>query len=331
MQPVSDLQAAPEEGEDKVATNNPQLSSKEIAEILQVQIKRTEQGLRSYIEKLGQEAKDEDRLPVLDIILDRFVRALNTSMRNFTSENVDISLDNMYTTRYGEFLNTLPSPIMVGIVRANNWQGFMVMAFETPLIYAVVDVLLGGRRGGDKNTLEGRSFTTIERRMMSRLMKGIINDLENSFQAVAEPGFTFDRLEVNPRFARLTRPDALAIVAVLRFYMEDRGGKIFFCFPSALFHSIRDVLSQPFFGDSSEADSSWVSQINHQTLVTHVGVDVILDQVRTTLGDVMNWRAGQKVDLNAKIGTLVDVRVDNISIGRGELGRRGSKIAVKIV
>lgn len=316
---------------DQAAASTSVLSSKEIAEILKVQINQAEQGLRAYITKLGQETKDEDRLPVLDIILDRFVRALNTSMRNFTSENVDISLDNMYTTRYGEFLSQLPSPVMLGVVRSSNWQGFMLMVFETPLIYAVVDVLLGGRRGGEKSTLEGRTFTTIERRMMTRLMKAVIGDLEATFQAVAEAGFAFDRLEINPRFARLTRPDALSIVAILRFYMEDRGGKIFFCFPSALFHPVRDILSQPFFGDSSEVDSSWVTQINQQTLVTHVGVEVILDTVRSTLGDIMNWRPGQRIDLKTKINAPVDVRVDNISIGRAELGRRGGNLAVRLV
>jgi flagellar motor switch protein FliM len=35
-----------------------------------------------------------ERLPMLEVVFDRLVRMMSTSLRNFTSDNVDVSLDN---------------------------------------------------------------------------------------------------------------------------------------------------------------------------------------------------------------------------------------------
>src|SRR5690348_9433454 len=42
-----------------------------------------------------------ERLPMLEIVFDRLVRMLSTSLRNFTSDNVEVSLDNITAIRFG--------------------------------------------------------------------------------------------------------------------------------------------------------------------------------------------------------------------------------------
>ena len=38
-----------------------------------------------------------ERLPMLEVVFDRLVRMMSTSLRNFTSDNVEVSLDSIYT------------------------------------------------------------------------------------------------------------------------------------------------------------------------------------------------------------------------------------------
>ena len=54
-----------------------------------------------------------ERLPMLEIVFDRLERMLTTSVRNFTSENVDISLENITAQRFGDYLNSVPLPAMI--------------------------------------------------------------------------------------------------------------------------------------------------------------------------------------------------------------------------
>ena len=48
-----------------------------------------------------------ERLPMLEVVFDRLERMLTTSVRNFTSENVDISLENISAQRFSDYMNTV--------------------------------------------------------------------------------------------------------------------------------------------------------------------------------------------------------------------------------
>ena len=49
-----------------------------------------------------------ERLPMLEVVFDRLVRLMSTSLRNFTSDNVEVSLDNITSIRFGDYLNSIP-------------------------------------------------------------------------------------------------------------------------------------------------------------------------------------------------------------------------------
>ena len=42
-----------------------------------------------------------ERLPMLEVVFDRVVRLLTTSLRNFTSDNVEVTIDGMVSVRFG--------------------------------------------------------------------------------------------------------------------------------------------------------------------------------------------------------------------------------------
>ena len=54
-----------------------------------------------------------ERLPMLEIVFDRLVRLMTTSLRNFTSDNVEVSLDRITSVRFGDYLNSIPLPAIL--------------------------------------------------------------------------------------------------------------------------------------------------------------------------------------------------------------------------
>src|SRR5262245_8183945 len=104
-----------------------------------------------------------ERLPMLEIVFDRLVRLMTTSLRNFTSDNVEVSLDNISSIRFGDYLNSLPLPAILAVFRAKELDNYGLFTIDSNLIYSIVDVLLGGRRGTTAMRIEGRPYTTIER------------------------------------------------------------------------------------------------------------------------------------------------------------------------
>ena len=110
-----------------------------------------------------------ERLPMLEVVFDRLERMLTTSVRNFTSENVDISLENISAQRFSDYMGTVPTPAMIAIFKAVQWDNFGLIVIDSAMIYSIVDVLLGGRRGTAPMRIEGRPYTTIEAALVERL------------------------------------------------------------------------------------------------------------------------------------------------------------------
>ncbi len=160
-----------------------------------------------------------ERLPMLEVVFDRLVRMMSTSLRNFTSDNVEVSLESITSARFGDYLDQIPLPAMLTVFKADEWDNFGLMTIDSSLIYSVVDVLLGGRRGTAAMRIEGRPYTTIERNLVERMVHVVLGDLSTAFDPLSPVTFRFERLESNPRFATIARHANATIVASLRVDM----------------------------------------------------------------------------------------------------------------
>src|SRR3954453_6949051 len=271
-----------------------------------------------------------ERLPMLEIVFDRLVRMLSTSLRNFTSDNVEVSLDNITAIRFGDYLNSIPLPAMLGVFKAEEWDNYGLIMVDSTLTYSIVDVLLGGRRGTAAMRIEGRPYTTIERNLVERLIGVVLNDLTATFDPLSPVTFRFERLETNPRFAPIARAANAAVLARLRVDMEDRGGRIELLIPYATLEPVRELLLQMFMGEKFGRDSIWETHLSSELWQTDVNIDAVLDEVTLSLKEVLNWKPGSRLNLECTPESMVELRCGDVQLFKGQMGRRAGKIAVKI-
>jgi flagellar motor switch protein FliM len=272
-----------------------------------------------------------ERLPMLDIIFDRVIRMLSTSLRNLTSDNIDVSLDNITSVRFGDYLNSVPLPAMMAVFRASEWDNQALMTVDSNLIYSIVDVLLGGRRGTAAMRIEGRPYTTIETSLVERMIEVVLQDLSAAFEPLAPVTFAFDRIETNPRFASIARPTNAAIVIRLRVDMEDRGGKMEILFPYATLEPVRELLLQRFMGEKFGRDSIWETHLATELWSTQVDLTAVLDEQMMPLGEVINLQVGQTLMFASTPDNDVSVRCSDVPVLRGKMGRSGKKIAIQVL
>ena len=271
-----------------------------------------------------------ERLPMLEIVYDRLVRIMSTSLRNFTSDNVEVGIDNILSLRFGDYLNSIPLPAMLAVFKAEDWDNYGLMVVDSALIYSIVDVLLGGRRGTAAMRIEGRPYTTIERTLVERLITVVLADLSASFDPICPVTFRFERLEVNPRFATISRLSNAAILARLRIDMEDRGGSMALLLPYATLEPVRELLLQQFMGEKFGRDSIWETHLAEELWLTDVELEVVLDEQTVRLSDVVNLVPGSRILLNATPGSTVQISCGSVRLFEGRVGRRKNRIAVRI-
>ncbi|MCW8836329.1 MAG: flagellar motor switch protein FliM [Rhodospirillales bacterium] len=271
-----------------------------------------------------------ERLPMLEVVFDRLVRMMSTSLRNFTSDNVEVSLDNIVSIRFGDYLNSIPLPAMLGVFKAEEWDNYGLLTVDSALIYSIVDVLLGGRRGTAAMRIEGRPYTTIERNLVEGMVHVVLADLSAAFDPLSPVTFRFDRLETNPRFATISRPSNAAIVAKLRIDMEDRGGRLELLIPYATLEPVRELLLQMFMGEKFGRDSIWETHLAEELWMTNIDIEAVLDQFVMDLRDIINLKVGSKVMLNATPESKVKLRCGEVPLFSGAMGRLGDHIAVRV-
>ena len=271
-----------------------------------------------------------ERLPLLEIVFDRLVRLLTTSLRNFTSDNVEVSLDNISSIRFGDYMNSIPLPAILAVFRAEELDNYGLLTVDSSLIYSIVDVLLGGRRGTAAMRVEGRPYTTIERTLVQRMLEVVLQDLGTAFEPVSQVKFSLDRLEINPRFAAIARPANAAVLVKLRVDMEDRGGRIELLLPYATLEPIRELLLQMFMGEKFGRDSIWEGHLATELWSTSVELEAILDEMPMSLNDVMNFEVGQTLLLNVGPDARIELRCGGVGLLGGRMGRIGHQVAVKV-
>ncbi len=271
-----------------------------------------------------------ERLPMLEIVFDRLVRLMTTSLRNFTSDNVEVSLDRITSVRFGDYLNSIPLPAILAVFKAEEWDNFGLVTVNSGLIYSIIDVLLGGRRGASAVRVEGRPYTTIETNLVKRLIEVILADSELAFKPLSPVKFNIDRLETNPRFAAITRPANAAILVRLRIDMEDRGGNIELLLPYATIEPIRDVLLQMFMGEKFGRDPIWEGHLATEIAQAAISVDAVLYEELLPLRQMMSLKVGDTLTLDVKPNALVTVRCGDVALSEGRMGRVGDRVAVRV-
>ncbi len=288
---------------------------------------RDNSGIRAIIDSA---LVSYERLPMLEVVFDRLVRMMSTSLRNFTSDNVEVSIDNITSIRFGDYLNSIPLPAMLAVLKAEEWDNYGLITIDSALIYSIVDVLLGGRRGTAAMRIEGRPYTTIERNLVERLIAVVLSDLSGAFDPLSPVTFRFERLETNPRFATIGRPANAAVLARLRVDMEDRGGRLEVLLPYATLEPVREILLQGFLGEKFGRDSIWEAHLAGELWHTNVAIEAVLDTFEISLHDVMNWKVGSRVMLNADAHSDVGLVCGDLPMFTGKMGRKGGNIAVRI-
>jgi flagellar motor switch protein FliM len=271
-----------------------------------------------------------ERLPMLEVVFDRMVRMMSTSLRNFTSDNVEVSLDDILSQRFGDFLNSIPLPAMINVFKAEEWDDHGLMVVDSSLIYSIVDVLLGGRRGTAAMRVEGRPYTVIEQELVQSLIHVVLADMSAAFDPLSPVTFRYDRLEVNPRFATISIPSNACIVVRMRIDMEDRGGRLEVLIPFATLEPIRELLLQGFLGEKFGRDSIWESHLSREMWSTHVDLEAVLETMTLPLSRVVNWRPGSQLQLQAKMDTPILLRCGDQPMFKGRFGRRGNRLAIQV-
>lgn len=291
-----------------------------------------DKGARTGIQAIVESGSvSYERLPMLEIIFERMVRLLSTSLRNFFTDNVEVTLESIRSVRFGDYINSVSLPAMLAVFKAEEWDNFGLVTIESALTYTVLDTMLGGKRGQAAARIDGRPFTSIEINLLRRVVSLVLGDAQAAFGPLSPVTFTVDRIESNPRFVSISRPANAAIRVELRFDLEGRGGSLHVLLPYATIEPIRELLLESFMGEKLGRDPIWENHLATEVWQTDVNVTCVLHETQMPLKRVMKLEIGDTLMFDARPDSVVLLRCGEFAVTEGRIGRVDDKIAVQVV
>lgn len=294
-----------------------------------VKAKDTDKVVVSY-DLTSQDRIIRGRLPQLEVIYEKFMRSFRVSLSSALRKIASLTLASTDFLKFGEFINTLPMPTCMSVLRFSTLRGSALLVIESKLAYALVDSFFGG---ADRpyTKIEGKDFTPIELQIIKKVVDLAIDDLENAWSSVEKIGCSFVRTEVNPQFVGIVPPTDVVIASTFDVELENANGTITMVIPYSTIEPIKQKLQTGFQVESDQTDKKlWTSIIREQLLGTDMDIKVNLGETEIKLKDIMNLKVGDVIPLNQDASGELDIKVEGLNKFRGYQGIHHGTVAVQV-
>lgn len=271
------------------------------------------------------------QLAALEMINDRFARQLRTSMLNLLRQGVKISVVPYTVTTFGEYIQTIPSPCNVNIVRFPPLRGYGLVTLEPAVVYGAVDSFFGGSGEGLTNPPASRVFTPTEERIIQLLLDAIFEDLKEAWAPVYNLSPEYVSREINPAFAQIGEERETVVVS--RFELElgmGVRGQLTLMYPFSALKPIRLLLRGRL--QSGERDEKlaarWSTQLKDAVEDAELELIVQLAQLRVSAMDLASISPGDTLWFKPPESVKVLVQANHLY--DAEYGQVDNNMAVRI-
>ncbi len=285
-------------------------------------------GVRSY-DFTSQERIIRGRMPGLEMANESFARLFRTSISNLIMKFVDISIQNVEIIKFGDFIKTIPVPSSINLFKMEPLKGYSLLVLEAPLVFAFVEFFFGGASAQHIKS-EGRAFTSIEQRVIQRVVRMALGDLEKSWSGISPIKPEFIGSEINPQFVTIVTPAEIVINVEVLIEIEDFAGRLFFCIPYSMIEPVKEKLSSGIHGDKLETDQRWSRIMTQALRETYVGLSAEIGRLNITFEDIMKFEVGNVLNLGKSVTDELILKVEGHPKFKGHPGFSRGNQAIKL-
>ncbi|RII30005.1 MAG: flagellar motor switch protein FliM [Geobacter sp.] len=268
-------------------------------------------------------------VPNLDIIYDSFIRYNRANLSNRLRKVVDIKKIGARSYKFDDFLQTLPSPVCMAIFKIEPLKGAALISFDSTLVLALVDSLLGGT-GSSKISSVNRMFTSIELRLMEKIVKDILLDLEKAWAPLYATKMNLLRMEMNPRLVNIVPPEYQIVTMSLKIQIEDVSGNMVFAVPFMTIDPIRDKLKTGMQFDLMAIDPQWSIRLSSGIHEAPVNISVEMGNASITLRELLELAPNDTIMLDKPCSSELVIKMEGVPKYLGVPGIRHGNKAVQI-
>jgi flagellar motor switch protein FliM len=269
------------------------------------------------------------RMPVLEIVNDRFSRLCTNALSNSLRKRVELNPLSIDMTKFGDFMRSLPVPTSINIFKMDPLRGNALAVVDARLVFALVESFFGGQ--GSQPKIEGREFTRIEQAIVEKVIKIVLNNMEDSWRPVHDINLELVRMEINPQFAAIVPPSDVVVVITFEVELETAIGSLTICLPYATIEPIRSKLHASFQTERLEVDHVWMGRLKERLLETPVELKVHFGDAKLSGNQLLRLKVGDVILLDTDTDELLEITLAGVPKFWGVSGTVKGNMAVQII
>lgn len=251
-------------------------------------------------------------------------RTLNSTLRS----KVDVQLTRINQVVMSEFISGIDTPSALYVLAIEELGGDIILELPPGLCLHIVERQSGGR-GSDLT--ERRTFTTIEEKIMTRVMNRVNKDVINAWEPYMN--FTVRNMmyESKPENVHLISDDP-AVVAEYEIEVASQQVTIRLVYPYTLLkESLNEMVIRVGTHPRKEELSAEALEAYKKTL-KQIGVKIrpLLGKSNLSVWDLLHLEEGDVIPLNQKVNKPLTVIVNGVAKMAAYPGTVKKRRAVKI-
>lgn len=272
----------------------------------------------------------QGKIPAVDAMSHKFAHRLMGTLTGAIRRMVEVTPLASEVKKFRDFLKSMAMPTSIHIFRVDPLQGSGLLVLEPNLVYLLLEFIMGGTLEGQLK-IEGRDFTNIENRLIQRMVREALSDLNRAWNTLQPVKIELERSEINPQFAAVLLPSDPVLCIQFEVELETARGMLILCLPFMMVEPYRDMLPAGSAPEREKKTRTWSRYLKEHLWETQVEMSVDLGETVLPLRRVLELKAGEVLILEPYPGSLLPVKVETVTVFWAQPGAINGKKAVRVV
>jgi len=272
----------------------------------------------------------KEQIRTLQFIFEGFAVHLSSYFAGMLRVMSEVEVVSIEEQTFSEFNNSIPSPVVLGIVNMPPLQGNALLEISPAIAYEIISRVFGGS-GEFFDT--GKPFTEIELSILVRVVRQILELMEESWERVAKVTATLDRIETSAQFAQIVAVNEPIAIITMNVKIGDTSDVINLCIPHVAVQPVAKQLSMRMFYSEVSAQENQPVKVDKLTpglANTQLTLHAVFDNTIGTVQDIVNLQVGDVIRVDHHINKPITVMIEHMPKFKGCIGMHRSKYAVRI-
>lgn len=243
---------------------------------------------------------NRDQLRTIENLHDNYARLLSSTFSGAMRCVVDVDTAFVDQTTYAEFIMSLSNPSCTYQFTLNPTGQQAIIDVAMPVVSAMVDRIHGGK--GSSQGVDARQLTNPEMGLMAGICKGMVKDLEATWEPILPVEISDIELETNPEFMQITAASEIVILLAFEINTTHASGLISVCYPFFTLESILPRLGQQTYVRQGQVNRDETIRANKERLCgVQMPVRALLASGQITAGQARRVVVGDVLKMETQL------------------------------